>query len=277
MKIFRLFLIFSIVFCQSCIKIDSNKKKVFIFDFDKTMYDTNNKKSPVNDGSYLQIMYLNVINDLKNNNKDAYNYAISNNKSSHEYWIVAKELYNKFNVYPNQQNIDYTVNEMLKLQTNDLVDIIKKIKSMGHEVFIIGGDTLGCAIIPGFAKEFGVEKDHIYSGYFKDFDPESISKSFPHEWRYVNCTNPDLPTPKSLNKSKLIKDLKEQGIINGHVVHIGDGDNDLEVWKNGQADVFIGFGINKYRKKVEDGSKIYVKNMDQFKGEIDELLYIDKI
>jgi soluble P-type ATPase len=165
---------------------------------------------------------------------------------------------------------------MLKLQTTGLGDVIKKIKSMGHEVFIIGGDTLGCAIIPGFAKEFGIEKDHIYSGYFKDYEKENIQESFPNEWRYVNCANPDLPTPKSLNKSELIKGLKERGIINGHVVHIGDGENDLEVWQNDQADVFIGFGVNKYRKKVEDGSKIYVKNIDQFKKKIDELLYINK-
>lgn len=141
---------------------------------------------------------------------------------------------------------------------------------------IIGGGTWGCAVILEFAKQFGIEKSDIYSGYFKDFSDSEVKKVLFDKFRYANCGNLDLQTPVSEKKSDIIKFLKQREIIKGKVIHIGDGENDLEVWNAGEADVFIGFGVNRYSKKVEDGSEVYVKTMEEFQIEINKILNLQQ-
>ncbi len=256
-------------------QIKQNQDKItFIFDFDDTMYNAkteNNQKHR----SYVDMFYESVFKSSGYERNDielwvSKNIRIAN--SPEGVYEFMRRLHDKFHIKVQQKDIDYCISELKKVQTKNLKEIILKLKSQGHQVLIIGGGTWGCSIIPDFAKQFGIEKSDIYSGYFKDFSYSEITKVLFDKYRYTNCGNLDLQTPVSFEKSEVIKFLKKEGIIKGKVIHIGDGENDLEVWKAGEADKFIGFGINRYSTKVEDGSEIYVKTIEDFKNEIDKVL-----
>jgi soluble P-type ATPase len=182
-----------------------------------------------------------------------------------------RKMYNKFNIQVTQKDINYTISELNKVQINGLGDVIKNLKQQGHQVLIIGGGTWGCAIIPEFVKQFGIDKGDVYTGYFKDFSDKEIAKViFDTNYRYANCGDLELQTPFSEKKSDVIKFLKEKGIIKGKVIHIGDGENDLEVWHSKQADMFIGFGLAKVREKVKKEAPVFVTTIEEFKNVIDE-------
>ncbi len=274
-------LLIALVCLIGCIKHTHPKEPLtFIFDFDATMYNT----KPANIGenivgkkhrSYIDMFYESAFkgSGYKRNvveNWVSKNIHIANSPEGINEFM--KRLNDTFHIKVQQKDVDYAISELTKVQTTDLKDIILKLKSRGNQVLIIGGGTFGCAIIPDFARQFGIEKSDIYSGYFKDFSGKELKKVLFDKYRYTNCENLDLKTPISEKKSDVIKFLKQQGMVKGKVIHIGDGENDLEVWNAGQAYKFIGFGVNRYSKKVEAGSEIYVKNMDEFKHEIDKIL-----
>lgn len=263
---------------QNELKIEKDEKLTFIFDFDATMYNTvsDNKITGQKNSSYVDVLYGNILQDKRYNEaKKWYSDNRKNASTPDKATQFIKQLHELYSVNISKREIDFVISWLDKVQTTGLKDVIMKLQSQGHKVLIIGGTTWGCAIIPEFAKQFGVEKGGIYSGYFKDFSKRSLETAFKFDtvnFEYVNCANPDVHTVYSKKKSDVIKFLKQQGIIKGKVVHIGDGENDLEVWKAKEADVFIGFGVNRYSKKVEDGSEIYVKTMEHFKSEIGKIL-----
>ena len=180
--------------------------------------------------------------------------------------IILQKIVQKYKIIPKKKDTDFVVSELLKSQTQGLQEIILQLKSKGHQVLIIGGGTWGCAIIPQFAKEFEIENKDIYSGYFKDSSNKEIVKVLSDDFRYTNCGDLDLQTPISDKKSDVIKYLKQKGLVHGKIIHIGDGENDLEVWKSGEVDMFIGFGINKTSPKVEKEAPVFVKNIEEFKS-----------
>jgi len=270
LKLLLICLLFTSCFAkkQNELKIDKDEKLTLIFDFDATMYNFNK------DSAYFDQIYYSIVNGDEQKMKE---YKIGTKEIAAKYkeHDFVKELANKYYKNISQKDIDFAVDKVSKNQTPELGNIIKKLKQDGHKVMIIGGSAFGCSIIPDFAKQFGIEKSDIYSGYFKDFSKQSLQTAFKFDtvnFEYVNCANPDIHTIYSKKKSDLIKLLKKEGKIKGKIIHIGDGESDLEVWQAKEADLFIGFGVNRYSKKVEDGSEIYVKTMDGFKNEIDKIL-----
>ena len=115
----------------------------------------------------------------------------------------------------------------------------------------------------------GIERSNIYSG--QDFIAKEIKEGKMNPpFYYTNCG-----TGKSTNafhKSDVIKMLKETNQTEGKIIHIGDGENDLEVWKTKQCDVFIGFGVNYIDKKVKKEAPVFVESMEEFKKEIEKIL-----
>lgn len=270
--IFTLFLLFISNNCfakkQNELKITKNEKLTFIFDFDATMYRFNE------DSAYFDQLYYSVVNG---NEAKMQEYKIDTKEiaviyKEHDFvTALAKKYYQNIS----QKDLDFAVGKIIKNQTAGLGDVIKKLKKDGHQILIIGGSAFGCAIIPEFAKQFGIEKSNIYSGYFKDLSRKSLERAFSFDaknFKYVNCANPDTHTIFSKKKSDLIKLLKKYNIIKGKVIHIGDGENDLEVWKAGEADLFIGFGVNKIVPKVEKEATVFVKTMKDFNHEISKIL-----
>ena len=115
----------------------------------------------------------------------------------------------------------------------------------------------------------------FHSKKIENKTPERITFIF--DFEYVNCANPDAHTVYSKKKSDLIKFLKKEKIINGKIIHIGDGENDLEVWKSGKVDLFIGFGVNKVISKVAKESPIFVKTIEEFDNLLEKILTLEKV
>ena len=256
-----------LIFIANCKKTNQNEKKTFIFDFDETIHH-----SVI---GYPHLIGISIFGEKKYKEKipeiQKYYQTLKSQNNLSDVAILQK-ITAKYCFKIQQKDIDYTVEELKKHLTDGIESTIDKIKSKGHKVIIIGGGSYGCGVIPEVVKNLGIEKSEIYSGYFKDFTGESMSKTLFDNYRYTNCENPDQETPKSDKKSELIKHLKKIGTISGKVVHIGDGTNDLEVWQAGQAEVFIGFGVNRISKKVEKNAPIFVKSMVEFNKKIDELI-----
>ncbi|QED23746.1 HAD family hydrolase [Candidatus Deianiraea vastatrix] len=266
----KLLLITALMLVISCAKcsVKKDEKLTFIFDFDATMYNFNK------DSAYFDQIYYSIVggDEKKMAKYQAFVSDLIKTQKEHD---VVKNIAAKYYKNVSKKDLNFAIGKIIKHQTPGLGNVIKKLKSQGHQVLIIGGSAFGCGIIPDFVKEFGTSKSDIYSGYFKDFSKQSLQTAFKFDttnFEYVNCANPDSHTVYSKKKSDLIKLLKKEGKIKGKVVHIGDGENDLEVWKAKEADIFIGFGVNRYSKKVEAGSKIYVKTMDGFRDEIRRIL-----
>lgn len=155
--------------------------------------------------------------------------------------------------------------------TPGIIEIIKDLKSKGHKVFIVGGASFGCnKIYNSIAKECGIEKKDIYSG--KDYSAKEIKEGKVNPpFYYVNCET-QKEKVNLIRKSDVIKMLKETNQTHGKIIHIGDGENDLEVWKTKQCDVFIGFGVNYIDKKIKKEAPVFVENMDDFRKEIEKVL-----
>lgn len=267
----KILFIILIIALHSCGKKDSvsDKKLTFIFDFDETIYN------PIDLQFYSNLIYMQSVLSKGYSKSEYFDFIKHESRgvnTPNGMIKLAESVKNKFGISVKKQDVLYTVEMLNKLQTKEIGDVIKNLKSQGHQVLIIGGGVWGCAVIPDFLNQFGVKKSDIYSGYFKDFSEKNIDKIFSEDFRYANCENPDKKTPFSDKKSELIKMLKKEGKIKGKVVHIGDGENDLEVWISGEAYKFIGFGVNRYRKNVELESKIYVKTIDEFKKQINLII-----
>lgn len=270
-----IFIILILISCRTAsdyIDIKTNEKLTFIFDFDKTMYfEAEDHKG------YIRMMYDSVVKNSKYSSKKIQDWS---NKNVHDITTPSavnefiQKFHRVFDMKIRKKDMDYAVLELNKVQTVGLKDIILKLKSQGHQVLIIGGATWGCGIIPEFAKQFGIEKTDIYSGYFKDFSDTEIKKAMYDKYKYTNCGNLELQTPISNDKSDVIKFLKDIGIIKGKVVHIGDGKNDLDVWKSGQVDLFIGFGINRVVSQVEQEAPVFVKTVTEFQDIIKDIITI---
>lgn len=271
--------VFALLFMVSCsTRVDQNivnkqKQYTIIFDFDDTIYTKNQ-----NHHSYLSAIYVNAIKRTKYVPEDMFKYIHDNNlyttKAAQTIPKLAK-LLTKFNFQFKQEDIDYSVKRLNIAQTPGLGNIITQLTQQGYHVLIVGGGVFGCASIPEFIEQFGIQRKDVYSGYYKDFSKKSLDKIISMPWAYVNCADPDnVNTVYSENKSDLIKSLKEQNKINKNnkVIHIGDGANDLEVYESKQADVFIGFGINRIDKTVQKKAPIFIRTIGEFEEELNRLL-----
>lgn len=255
-----------IITCNCAKKIHQPRNNLtFIFDFDATLH---NSKVP-----YPSLLGMSVLGEEKflQLKPEIINYVEKMRKQGLSDVIIVQNIAKKYNIRIQQKDIDFAAPILYNSRTRGLESVVSKLREDGYTVLIIGGGLWGCAIIPEFAKHFGIEKSNIFSGYFKDFSDQEVNKALTSEYRYINCGNLDLNTPVSDKKSELIKFLRNKRIIKGKIVHIGDGENDLEVWKAGQADFFIGFGINRLSTKVQKDAPIFVTNIKDLKTEISKI------
>ncbi|CAF1661894.1 unnamed protein product [Rotaria magnacalcarata] len=138
----------------------------------------------------------------------------------------------------------------------------------GNQVIIIGGGYGTCSIVLGVAKDLGINPANVFSG-ISSFDKNDNFVVTPDKIGFFNCVTGEKITNNFI-KSEVISYLKKKEIIKGKVIHVGDGENDLEVWNSGQADLFIGFGVNKTNKKVKDYAPVFVKTVFNFNEYIDQ-------
>lgn len=252
-------ILYILILCITSCNHKANKN-TFIFDFDYTLHHSKT--------SYPHLLAISIFGEKNANRKlnEIQTLMKKLKKDGFSDVIILQKIVKKYKIIPAEKDINFVIKELLKSQTKGLKEIILNLKSKGHKVLIIGGGTWECAIIPEFAKDLGIEKNDIYSGYFNGTSKKEIVKVLSDEYRYTNCGNLDLQTPVSDRKSDVIKYLKQNNIIDGKIIHIGDGGNDLEVWKSGEVDAFIGFGVNTVVTKVQQEAPIFVKNIEEFKS-----------
>jgi 2-hydroxy-3-keto-5-methylthiopentenyl-1-phosphate phosphatase len=270
-------LIFIILLSISCSKkinnkIDKQKQYTIIFDFDDTIYSHNGKPN-----AYSTEFYLHALKRTRYSSGEMFKFIADNKlklKKPNDAVARMTALQSKFNVKFNQSDIDYNTKDLNEGQTIGLGDIMKNLVQEGYHVMVLGGGVFGCALMPDFLKQFGIKKEDIYSGYFRDFSKESLDKVYHRKWQYVNCAYPDVDTVFSEKKSDLITLLKRQNKINKNhkIIHVGDGVNDLEAFRNKQSDIFIGFGIHVVNNEVEKEAPIFVRTIDEFKQKLNKIL-----
>ena len=135
---------------------------------------------------------------------------------------------------------------------------------------IIGGAYSTCSSIVKLASRLGMDAQNIFSGS-DSFDKNGNLIFEPSKNGYSNCKTNDRITNDWI-KGDAIKELKHRGKISGKIIHIGDGENDLEVWKSGEADLFIGFGINTVNKKVKDEAPVFIDSIEELEMEVIKLI-----
>jgi phosphoglycolate phosphatase-like HAD superfamily hydrolase len=237
--------------------------KTFIFDFDYTIHNLHEiytkamiRHSVGNDGIIMRNVEA-VIENEKKKGTDAV--------------IINQMIFRNPDIKIGNEDIDFIVGEIDKVITPGIINIIGELERKGNKVLIIGGGAFGCAVIPRVMKKYCFNEQNIYSGYFNGFDQVNMNKTIYDDYRYVNHLAQNEITPISPRKSEIIKFLKQKNKISGKVIMIGDGENDLEVFKLAEADYFIGYGLHKIRKKVKQESPIFVENMKDFRKIIFEL------
>jgi hydroxymethylpyrimidine pyrophosphatase-like HAD family hydrolase len=242
---------------------NNSKANTIIFDFDYTIHNLNTV--------YTKVMIQKTNNDEKIIKNVEDTVRTEKQKETNDL-LINQMIFRNASIKISKKDIDFVVGEIDAVIALDIIDIIKELERKGNKVLIIGGGAFGCAVIPQVMKKYGFKKENIYSGYFTGFDQKSIKKTVYDDYRYVNCAHQNELTPISTKKSEIVKFLKKQGKINGKVIHIGDGENDLEVYQSGASDYFIGFGIHKIREKVKKEAPIFVENINEFRNVIKEIL-----
>lgn len=250
----------------------STQKYTIILDFDDTFYRTDSR-------SYGATLTINSMCRAGYDAHQMYEYIKTNklkttglNNSINR----LKSLQKQFNLVFTNEDLYVATKRIFSDSNEEMNNIIRNIVSAGHRVIIIGGTVFGCAIIPNVVEKLGIKKEDVYSGYYKDLSIESLNKLLSRPWAYVNCANPDIDTVFSEKKSDIVKLLKQQNKIDKHtkIIHIGDGQNDVEVYTSGQADMFIGFGIHRIDKIVEKEAPIFVRSIDEFKKVINQYFHL---
>lgn len=137
---------------------------------------------------------------------------------------------------------------VVNLITPGITDTIKLLKKYNCDIYFISGGLLEC-ILP-VAKELEIPEQNCFANTYNIKDNKIIlddNNSLMH----------------SDGKSKIIKSIKKL-YPEKKLVIIGDGISDLIPYETGIADIFIGFGVNKIRQKVQEKAPQYFINMDEF-------------
>lgn len=233
--------------------IKKNEKITFVFDFDETII--------------TDAVLLEAINVASGNNSEKIKQimaSIHKNKVADK--PVIHKIMNEIEIIIGRkitiQDFDKTYHNLLPKITPGLQNVIQKIHKSGNKVIIIGGAYSTCGVLSKLAKQLNINSNDIFSGS-DSFDNNGNLFYDANKSGYYNCKINQKITNDWI-KSDAIKFLKNQNTIKGSVIHIGDGENDLEVWKSNEADIFIGFGVNKIKAKVAKEAPVFVKNIDEF-------------
>lgn len=134
--------------------------------------------------------------------------------------------------------------------TKTMQQVIKLLQKRNHAIFVISGGFLEW--VQPLASSLGVSKKNIYANSFR-WNGNTVAG--------VVKSN---PLAHSGGKPEVIHALRGAGKITGQVCMIGDGSSDLEVYEQGEADIFIGYGVHAVRKKVQEASPFYFTKEKEF-------------
>ncbi len=250
-KLIQVFLLFLVLSCDGLFFM---QKKVFIFDFDDTIWQRTS-----------WVKELEKHGRIKNSDEVL--------KTLHEFKVIKNEYsathetFKKHNIKLTLEDVKIVQNLMKSRVDEQIKQIIKNIQKDGGDIFIIGGGVYGCAFISDVVSDMNIKPENIFSGYFNGFSDVELVKVLNSGYKYYNCKHPNSFTPESHKKSDLVRFLKDTGKISSatKVINIGDGLNDLEIFTAKESDVFIGFGLYKQREEVVKNATYFVKTLEDFK------------
>lgn len=147
-----------------------------------------------------------------------------------------------------QKHIDSFSTLVPRHITPGIPEIVRLLFQRGEKVFILSGGFLE-TIFP-VADVLGIPHENCFGNTFLKNKFEKITG--------IDFSN---PLSESQGKAKTIAQKKEEGIMTGKVICIGDGISDAKPYISGAADEFWGFFQNvdsKNREKVcEKASRIF--------------------
>ncbi len=226
-----------------------HKVNTFIFDFDSTFFP---------DESLDEVLKLTLKNDPNRKEKSKQIEAIC--REGMEGKISFEEsLARRF--------------ALAKLHKDDIKKYLEKCSRVSPEMkrcvaFLRKNSQRVLVVSGGFnrwicplSKEAGVREEFIFTNRFL-FDEAGFVVGFMEQ----------NPLCRSGGKPKLISQLKSSGTVVGTVVMIGDGASDLEVWKAGQADIFLGFGVYACRPNVQEAAPLFFKSIRTFRSFLEKIV-----
>ncbi len=252
----RLFLLICVSLLFSCSNKNVQKQKyTFIFDFDETIAQDAVLPEVIKvSAGYDKIKIEKIFKLIKERKVDGKPIIHA----------ILVEIEGILGHKATEKDFDI-VTARLKI-TSNLEHVVKKIQDAGHQILIIGGAYSTCGSVVKVASRLGIDAKSIFSGS-NSFDKNGDLIFDSNKNGYSNCKTNDRITSDWI-KSDAIKELKRRGKISGKIIHIGDGENDLEVWKSGEVDLFIGFGVNTINKKVKKEAPVFVNSIEELEREI---------
>ena len=212
----------------------------FLFDFDSTLV----KNESLNDVLGLALGNdTEKISQIDKITKMAMEGLISPQDSMCQRLKLAtinKELVNKISEKAKSQITDGMV---------DLISELKKHKDVN--IFIISGGFK--EMIAPTAKILGIPQENIYANEFIYDKNNTVEKA------------KDSILLQNQGKVKIINKLKNDGILNGKNIMIGDGFTDLETLLYNAVDDYICFCGVVERENVKNKSKNIAKNTNELK------------
>ncbi len=238
----------------------------FVFDFDNTFY--NGKKT----APYVDALFQTALNRLHptgpcsakawHERMAFYGMEVGNTPPGN--LLIAQDLVHKCQLRVSEADVHQVVEMIQKTQLVELGNLMKRLSDQGFPVIVLGGGIWGCAVISQVLAPFGMKKSQIYSGPLADFSDVAFQESISGPWRYQNCADKTEMTPLGRFKSKVIAALKANHKLTARVVHVGDGENDLEVWKAKEVETFIGFGLHVQVPEVKKEAPVFVTTWADF-------------
>lgn len=252
----RLILLGFLVFYPVSISSASVSPNTFVFDFDSTITSL---KTGLNQHTISKICERS-----SNSCQELKDVRLAIKKEGVEGIKISSLLWERSGIRPTISEIDDTVKDASNNLTPRMIDLIRSLIEDGHLVYILGGGTYGCYMIPQAIKG-AVKKNMIMSGAMKSKSKKDIWNAPNYGSYYSNCSS---GKNYSDVKSNAIKILRSEKKTIGKVVMIGDGENDLEALTGGGADYFIGYGEHNVNEKVQEKANYFVKNTKELSNSI---------
>lgn len=227
----------------------SQLKNTFIFDFDSTLFSQE---------TLDEVLKSTLSNDPQKEKKTKQIEAICQ-KGMEGQLSLTDSLNQRLAIAKIHKNDIQKYLETAPSVAPEMQKCIEFLQKREQAIFIISGGFIEW-ILP-LSKTTKIPKSNIFANQLI-FDSAGFVTGFMTE----------NPLSQNGGKPKLIQELKSAGMLHGDIVMIGDGSSDLEVFRQGQADLFLGFGIYQQRKIIQENTPHFFTNMTHFNKFLKTLL-----
>ena len=149
------------------------------------------------------------------------------------------------------------ISEATKEISNQVTDSFKRnkelIKSLSDDIWIVSGGFK--EVICPIVADYGISHKHV------------IANSFIYNGNIISGCDKNSFIFQKQGKAKFINTIR----LDRHIIMVGDGYTDLEVYLEGAADEFICFTENIKRQKVMEEAKFVASNFEEIMKILDQI------